>query len=756
MDSFPSAIVRAESSDFYAYIESVGGAYGPSFRLIRRVVADEAHAVILLGTPQGNDRAHTRALLTDAAISTAHAIGMTPGMRASSRPLGLPLAVGRAAFFDVAAESYIARTVFRRGDADTVEFDIDVLTDDGQPALSLDGVRFQRLSLRPSDPRQRDAGAVIHDMVWQRHDGIAEASDGLIPALAPPMLIAAADAAEEGVVIRALGDAGYAARGVAAFRAGNVDGGGVCDSGVVLLAHSQSEWRFGDVEGPRSAVARIAEWIRDWCGIPGNSAVFVLVRGANRVLESDPPSDPIAAAVWAAAHSLASAPHRRSIVVVDADPRAHIERQIPAIARLVAAGIARSVALRDGTVYEQDFEPRLEVAERDRDGHDARLFGPGTSALITGGTGALGRWVAGWLVAEGVERIRLLARRASSAAARVEGLRQHVAVELADADVAEADQVVRAVGSASTSRSHPANRNGRPAPFNVVFHLAGDVGEARGALVNEGAIDRSFRPKLDGLLNLHRALSETPPARLVVFSSVAALQGSAGQATYAAANAAMAAAAQRLPGFSQVNVRIVWFGPWSGGGMADDSEVKTAMRAKGVAPMPPWIALRALGNILTSRRLTAVVALRADARNASLMEARESNGTATAVGRSSVAPALAALRAAVPARQALLLEDAIVKDIADIMELDPSRIDRAGNLYGARLRFADGHRAEEYRRAGLWDRNQPRAHDEDQHSHGDRPGALSAAPRRIGRIQRRHRSGRPKWFAHAREGAAAR
>jgi len=73
--------------------------------------------------------------------------------------------------------------------------------------------------------------------------------------------------------------------------------------------------------------------------------------------------------------------------------------------------------------------------------------------------------------------------------------------------------------------------------------------------------------KLTGAQLLRRASSEHPTAHTLLFSSVAALLGSAGQAGYAAANAGLDASAESWRESGSPVVSLQW-GPWAGAGMA--------------------------------------------------------------------------------------------------------------------------------------------------------------------------------------------
>ncbi|MFJ6408424.1 SDR family NAD(P)-dependent oxidoreductase [Streptomyces hydrogenans] len=174
------------------------------------------------------------------------------------------------------------------------------------------------------------------------------------------------------------------------------------------------------------------------------------------------------------------------------------------------------------------------------------------TVLVTGASGALGTALVRHLVERHGARSLLLLSRSGTAPA-VEGLDGDVRL------IAEACDATDREALAAVVDRH------RPVAF---VHVAGTLADGTLAGLTPDQVDTVLRPKVDAAWHLHELAGEKP---LVLFSSIAGLLGTAGQANYAAGNTFLDALAAHRAALGLPAVSLAW-GLWEtgmGGGLAE-------------------------------------------------------------------------------------------------------------------------------------------------------------------------------------------
>ena len=210
--------------------------------------------------------------------------------------------------------------------------------------------------------------------------------------------------------------------------------------------------------------------------------------------------------------------------------------------------------------------------------------------LITGGLRGLGLVTARALVGHGVRSLALIGRREPDAAVaaeldrwRADGVR--VLVELGDVTEPEVlRDLVRRIESEAE-------------PITGVFHAAGVLDDAAVLNLVPEQFDRVLATKAGAATELDRLTADHPVEVFVLYSSIASLLGSAGQANHAAANAHLDALAHARRARGRPAVSIGW-GAWSEVGAAAERGVDRAAAAGPMGALSPDEGIQALWRVI--------------------------------------------------------------------------------------------------------------------------------------------------------------
>jgi acyl transferase domain-containing protein/acyl carrier protein len=583
------------ATTFYELFQQQGIEHGPVFRGLVRILRRSGEALGEVQLPAtATDEAnqyHCHPALLDAALQIVITC-MDDFVRGTQTHGYIPVAMERFCLYrKPSGRLWTHATLQPTPDSALAKGDVRLLDEQGDIVAEVAGLHIRRLQ-QPSARMLRETANMLYEIQWRPQDSPASAAKErrrwlissdrggvglrlsklleasgalctLIDSTDPTQLPKALASAPEGIVYLgaldcALPDAGTGSTVQEAAIAG-------CTGALRLI----------QAVAGRTAVTPPRLWL--------------VTRGAQPVGIDASVVAPTQAPLWGLASVIGLEHPAWSCVRVDLDPAENVDPVPALIADLKNDGPEDRIAWRSGKRYVARYTAKnAQLATTTKQPPPIRADG---AYVITGGLGALGLRVAAWLIENGARHLLLLGRSAPKPSAMdairsLESAGAQVIVEAAD--VARESDVARVLTAARESM--PSLRG--------VIHTAGVLDD--GVLLHQDAtrLANAMAPKVAGAWNLHKLTQEDPLDFFVLFSSIVALAGTAGQGNYAAANAFLDALAHHRRSKGLPALSINW-GAWAAG-MASELSTRDQRRYTdvGVILIPPELGIQTMASLI--------------------------------------------------------------------------------------------------------------------------------------------------------------
>lgn len=616
-------VLSIDADDFYARTEAIGFDYGSAFRSVQRVTAGEdwATAEIAMPTAIAAEAAQYRfhPALIDGAFQTLFGAPFL-GQKENEDPY-LPTRIRHCAVYGPAEDHMSVRVHVVSATSEAVECDITVTGRAGDPLAVFDGFVVQSLSASSRMSAEHiDKG--LYEIQW---DEAPVAEPAARPALGGSWLVLADESGIGAAVADEMRRRGH---GVETVRHTAVDVRSPSLPAELLTAHLE---RHGDLAGiidcwpqdmPSPAgrddhhlgVLTVLRLVKALAAHPGITPRLHLITANAQPAPGTTLTGVDQAAIWGLGRVIGHqelGEYWGGLIDVDAaDDRTGTAVRI--CDHLLGADADDQIAIRGTATY----VPRLRPCRGLTRPFPTKLT-PDASYVVTGGAGALGRVVAGYLAEHGARHITLLGRSAIPPRHTWPSLTENDPHFATVATIRGVERLGAHVHTASVDITDPAQVRawlddhervgGRP--IRGIVHAAGTVADQ--LLVNMSEVDfvNVLGPKVTGTRVLHDALGDQDLEFFVMFGSAGSTVASPGQGNYAAANAFLDVFAHHRRAQGLPALTIGW-GPWSVG-MVEELNLERIYAQRGIELITPAVGSRILDRLLNQRTAN-VVAITAD------------------------------------------------------------------------------------------------------------------------------------------------
>ncbi|MGB7871869.1 MAG: type I polyketide synthase [Mycobacterium sp.] len=513
-----------------------------------RSVADALHADVELVKPSA-------VALLDAAIHVARLLD-------SSNPrLMIPAAIASVEFEAELADQRGSIEVRRRGGNDEeLIVDIAVQAADGRTCIDVRGLRYAAVDSTSAASLNDDPSKMVHTIDWQPFQPVEGDADSHQPPDGSSTIALLGEDSTVRTLRDRLGQAGYPPAAVA-------------DARYVLYA-AESGSDNTDLDCGVRLSAEVADLVRGLTERDDDHPVtlWIITRG---VREGSSDTAVRQSCLWGTAGVIRAEQPQLWGGLIDLPDDADLADSVSALSTVLQTPAKSILALRDGEFLTQALVPVSGEPVR-----EPLRCRPDAAYLVTGGMGALGLLMAGWLADRGARRLILAGRTPlpprrdwDSDITDADTRHKVAAIRALELRGVSVDAVALDVGSREAVQALLARRDADGAvPIRGVIHAAGITDAQLLTEITESRLRQTMSPKVAGAQALHEVFPPDSLDFLFMTAAAGAVFGVPGQGAYAAANAYLDGLARARHRQGCHTVSLDWV-VWRGLGFAADAQI---------------------------------------------------------------------------------------------------------------------------------------------------------------------------------------